>query len=274
MSRELRNTDPKAFFLVTARTVNSELWLAPRPDINSTIAGVYARYQERHAIDIFALSVQSNHPHLLIRAPEENLAEFMADSQREIAKRTNYINGRTGPLRHRRYDAQLIVTYDDLIEAFLYVLTNPTKHGLVEHPRKWPGLNSYLQSLRGEPEYHLFNHLSEWDKGKPRVTEHPLVISPLPVHEVLSQKERRSEIIRLVNGRVERIPEDRKAAGLGFIGKEAVLQQVPGARPKATNRSPKPPCYSKIPSAFREFEKENKERKRICSDASYEFRSA
>lgn len=271
MSRELRSTDPDAHFLITSRTVNSELWLKPTPEMTQTIGGIYARYQEKYKIEINALTVLSNHSHALVRAPDGNLSEFAENVQREISRRSNFINGRSGSLWGARYSAQRILTEEDLLEAFLYVTTNAVKHGLVDHPSKWPGLNSYLQSLRGEPEYYRFKHYSQLVNGKPVETTHALIISPISVHEGLIQTERKKEFLRLVSGRVDDLRDTRTKAGLGFLGVRKILAQVPGERPRSTSKSPKPPCYSKNVEAIREFNEANKELKRVYSEASYEF---
>ena len=111
------------------------------------------------------------------------------------------------------------------------------------------------------------------ENGKPVVTYHALTAKPIPLFEGLTQKGRRSEILRVGNERIDKLRQDRYDAGLGFLGARKVLAQVPGERPRSTNRSPKPPCFSKVASAIKEFKAANRELKRFYADASYEFRS-
>jgi hypothetical protein len=51
----------------------------------------------------------------------------------------NLLLGRTGPVWHRRYDAQAILTDDAAVGRVRYVLANPQKARLVRHVDEWPG---------------------------------------------------------------------------------------------------------------------------------------
>ena len=80
---------------------------------------------------------------MLVKAHEgyaNHISLFAENINREIAKRVNNLVGRAGSLWHRRFDDQVTVELGkDELEALLYILTNPVKHGLVTHAKHWPG---------------------------------------------------------------------------------------------------------------------------------------
>jgi len=235
------------------------------------LGGIVARYQEQFQIEIYADCFNSNHPHMLVRAPNSNIDEFLENVHREIARRVNWKNRRQGKFWARRYDDQKVLNQEDLLEAFLYITTNPVKHGLVDHPAKWPGLSSYWQTLEGKVRQFSFYHYSQ-DNPAHRVTRHKLTIKRLPQFEELSEKEYRTTINQLIEDRTQQLVTERKANGLGFLGVEAVLRQIPGSIPQSVARSPRPSCYSKDAAAIKAHLIEARARNQAYDEASMRFR--
>lgn len=269
--RPLRIKDGKQYQLITLRTVRAELWLTPSSNVSKLIGGILARYQEIFGIKIYAYCFLGNHYHLIVRAPRENLDEFLENVNREIARRINWKHHREGKLWARRYDALSILSDEDLIEAFLYVTTNPGRHGLVQDSREWPGLNSYEQCLTERERAFSFYHYSAQD-GEQRITKHKLRLSVLPPFEELSKKERREKLSSLLRKRTERITQERCENGQGFLGLSGIREQEPGARPQNISRSKKPPCYTKYATLRREFRKMMKLLRQRYNEASVQFR--
>ena len=71
MPRPLRNTEPNVMHLLSTRTLNSELLLVPSPEMNNLIGGIIAKYSQKYTINIFGLSVLSNHYHILASSLKE-----------------------------------------------------------------------------------------------------------------------------------------------------------------------------------------------------------
>ena len=263
--RPIRNRDPEIFRLITIRTCEARLWISPTANVRKLIGAIIARYQEIFGIELFAYNVLGNHMHLLVRAPRSNIDEFCENVNREIAKRINWRNKREGKFWGRRYDDQQVLSEEDLLEAFLYVTTNPTKHGLVSNSQDWPGLNSYEHCLTEKDRNFSFNHYSE----EPRVTKHRLKLSVLPAFKGLSKSKRTALIKRLL---VKRTNEIAKERGKGFLGLQALLDQAPGERPGKVSKSPRPRCYTKCPELRRNFRKLDRARRDEYSYASMRYR--
>ena len=272
MGNPLRDKNPEIYRLITIRTTEARLWITPSAKVRKLIGGIVARYQEALGIEIYAYCFLGNHPHLLIKAPRANADEFCENMNREIARRLNWKHHREGQFWGRRYSEQeVIADPSDLLEAFLYINTNPSKHGLVRDSSTWPGLSSYNQSLDGEDRRFSFHHYSAVDEAA-RVTVHKLKLSVLPQFASLSRKRRKAAIEGLLKERMEQIAKERKEKGQGFLGLEGVLGTFPGSIPQTVSRAPRPPCYTKCPERRREFKRRNRERRARYSEASFHYR--
>ena len=286
MPRPLRDTDPSKVHLLTCRTLRAELLLVPRPALTECVAGVIARYQEAFNIELYAACVLSNHYHLLSQAPEGQLALFAENINREIALRVNRMIGREGTFWGRRYDDQITIEQYDAVDGLLYVLTNPTKHGLVAHPKSWPGVSTYWQTLGAKDRVYAFTHYTEYHKAKRSAerwgeyvsisdyqTQHTLRVSPLPYFKRLSDRERIEKLNTLLEARTRKLCRERRAAGKGFLGRKAVLQQpAQGVFPEEVSKSPRPRCRTCNPEARREFIEEEKARVAWYTEASKKYR--
>jgi putative transposase len=125
--KPLRDRDPDSYRHITIRTHDGKFYLRPNRTVRRIIGGIIARYQEMLDIEIYAYAFLSNHYHLIIRAPHSNVDAFTGHLNREIARRMNYLNKRTGSIWPRPYTDQKILSEEDLLEAFLYITTNPTR---------------------------------------------------------------------------------------------------------------------------------------------------
>ncbi len=271
MGNPLRNSDPSAFRLITIRTQEARLFMAPCGKVRRLIGGIIARYQEILGIEIYAYCFLGNHYHLLIRAPQGNADEFFENVNREISRRMNWRLKREGAFWGRRYSEQFVLAEDDLLEAFLYISTNPTRHGLIEDSSNWPGLNSYNHSLSEKDREFSFTHYSSIT-GVPTKTIHRLRLSRLPCFDGKSVSERRTTIKGLLEQRIADICKERRDNGKGFLGLTALRGQDPWQKPKSVARSPRPACYTSCPSLWREFVEAAKERRAIFKEASYLYR--
>jgi REP element-mobilizing transposase RayT len=245
--------------------------MTPKDGVEDQIGAIVARYQEIFGIEIFGYCFLSNHYHLIIRSPKSNTDEFCENINREIARRINRRNRRIGAFWHRRYDDQEILSQADLLNAFLYVTTNPTHHALVSHPAEWPGLNSYSQSLSGEVRTFSFCRNS----AKPierRISQHRLVLSLLPQFERLTPKLRRKAIEEHINRRLEWLHAEHRKTGTKFLGRERILAQDPNSTPKDVSCSPRPVGYSLSPELRRRAREDARLRRERYCRASTRYR--
>ena len=282
--RPLRDTNPNKVHLLTCRTRLSELLFVPSNTINNCIGGVIAKYAQLYNIELYSLVILSNHYHILLRG--ENISLFAENINREIAKRVNIILKRKGSLWGRRYDDQVTIEEADDLEGLLYILTDPVKHGLVYHPKNWPGVITYNQVLGAKPQSYTFFNYTEFKKAKLKAmvtgevvhrsdyeTKYELKLSPLRIYEKLSSNERIKKINELLEERIRKIREERKEQGKGYLGRRAILSQAPkGEFPQETNKTNRPVCYTRSLIALREFKKELKLRIAQYVEASIKYR--
>lgn len=286
MSRKKRDTNPSKIHLVTIRTSDSLLFLRPDRELDDLIGGIVGRYQEMFGIELYAYNFLGNHYHALARAPRGNLWKFAQNVNRELSRRIKYLRKIRGQFWGRRYDDQIVVEVQDATEAFLYINTNAVHHGLVSHPKEWPGLNSYRQSLNEEPRKFPFTHYTSYSKALKRAcrtkelvriedhqTNHSVTLTPLPEFRELSRKQRTAKLNLLMEERILRIKTERAKAGKGFLGRLKVLTQNPFQAPKITKRSPSPLCYTKSFEAKKFFMEEYFLRLEAYNEASKRFRA-
>ena len=286
MPRPLRDTDPSKIHLVTTRTRLAEILLKPSRWLNRTVGGIVARYANRWDIKIYAITILGNHYHVVCQGPSGHLSRFAENINREIAKRINRRLNRRGSFWGRRYDSQVTIEETDGVRALLYTLTNPVKHGLVVHPRLWPGLTSYWQSVGSDNDTYAFFHHRAYNFAKRYAqrgatvdrknfeTQHELRIEVLPCFEHLSEQERVEKLNFLIEEHTNFLVEQRYAAGYGFLGREAILAQPEqGTFPRDSSNSRRPRCYTKNPIRNREFKKEEREKRHAYTKSSHRYRS-
>ena len=286
MSRPLRTTDPSVVHLVTCRTLCAQFLMVPSDEVNDIIGGVFARYQEIHGVEIYALTVLSNHYHFISQCHKGLLRKFAADVNREIAKRINWHRGRSGTFWHRRYDDQPIIESMDLLEALLYVTTNPTHHGLTVHPKNWPGVNTYHQLLTGKAQRYRFTHWTDYKKAKKRAkatgeqvflrdyqSEHVLKLTEVTLDNCENTCDLQKQLEHLIEKRRKEIVTTRERNNKGFLNRKRVLQQQWKAYPKDSKTSSRPACYTKNPEARTNFLLKLKTLRALYEKASILFRS-
>ena len=271
MGKPLRNTDPKCIRIITLRTSQAKLFMRPDPYVNETISGIIAKYQEQYDVTIYTHTFNSNHYHLLVQAKCQNLHTFEENVNREISKRLNWHLDRKGSFWQRRYDDLTCLDNEDILRAFLYVTCNPVSHGLVDHPKHWPGVNAYWQILKEKEQICYFTNYTEYNKAKRKAkssgkivrlddfkSKHVLKLTPLPQFKDLNSEERKSLLNNLIENHVSNIHKTRKELNLGFLGKRAILEQSPFNSPKTIKTSKRPPCYTKNLNGLLEFKSQRK----------------
>jgi putative transposase len=90
-----------------------------------------------HNIVCHGYCLMDNHFHLLIETPDANLSTAMRDLNGNYSQGFNYRHDRSGHLFQGRYKANVIEKETYLLEVMRYVVLNPVRAGLVDHPRKW-----------------------------------------------------------------------------------------------------------------------------------------
>ena len=92
--------------------------------------------------------LMTNHYHLVIQTLEPNLSRGMRQLNGVFTQATNRRHDRVGHLFQGRYKAILVDRDAYFLELSRYVVLNPVRANLVEHPAAWPW-SSYRGTLDG-----------------------------------------------------------------------------------------------------------------------------
>lgn len=264
MGRRLRFFQAEQCYFVTARCLQARLLLRPSPVANALLEGILARAARLHSVQLFGFVFASNHVHLLLRAPQGNLAGFMQFLLGNVARKIGRTHNWSGRLWERRYAAAPVLDSEALVDKLGYILAHGAKEGLVRRCAEWPGVSSLGQLLgKAVRSVHWFNWSQRARKGTdgrqgdnlvdPRFAEpEQLEVHPLPAWGHLSPPER----VRRIRELVKAIERDAAKAHPTPLGVAAVLAQPPDTRPLRPKRGPAPLCHTSDPSlrtAFRDL---------------------
>src|SRR4051794_30414167 len=210
MARKLRHIPaPNTLVSITCRTVQGRFLFKPSLDFNLLFLGILGRVQRQHNLILNAVSVLSNHLHILA-VPENarQLAAFMRDVKSKLARETNRLTGWSGPVFERRYEMTVVTDEDRAqIERLRYVLAQSVKEDLVERVRQWPGVHSAAALIDGTPlRGHWLDRTRELAARNQRqetttpqfVTEEHVILSPIPCWAHLPPEVYREHIADLV----------------------------------------------------------------------------
>jgi putative transposase len=153
-----RMSIPGATYLVTRTTVMSLFLLTPSKVVNQIMEYCLAWAARDRGILIHAISVESNHFHMVVTDTQGRLSDFMQELNRSAARcllayyRERFPNRRLETVwsNAQPFSATLLVTPNAVLDKLVYTLTNPVKDGLVRDYRKWPGLNTRPSDWRRE----------------------------------------------------------------------------------------------------------------------------
>ncbi len=141
---------PGGTYMVTRTTVMSLFLLVPGKVVNEIMEYSMAWAAQGRGILLHAISVESNHYHLVLTDTQGKLSEFMQEFNRCVARcliayyRTKYPNRRLDAVwsAAQSFCDTLLVNSGGILGELVYTFINPVKDGLVRDYRKWPGFNT------------------------------------------------------------------------------------------------------------------------------------
>lgn len=262
MAYHLRIECRKRSSLITTRSRNSELWFINNPALEDCILGYAAKYAERYKVLLYALAIEGNHIHNVARFPHANRASFMRDFNSNVARAVpryapSYSGGR---LWARRYSSEFVSAPEDIEEEFFYTVLQPVEDGLESSISRYPGYNCFHDAVHGIErkfkvvrwtEYHAVKRHNPNVSIKDFIDTVTLKYERIPGYEHLTQAEYAAMMERKLEERRIKIVQKRAERGLGFVGRERLLQAVPGTRAKksktSNDRSHRPRVLSVCP---------------------------
>ena len=234
--------------MLTSRTENSRLWFVNNPALDQQILASLARYQSLYDVKLYAFVLQGNHDHIASSFPGANRAHFMRDLNSQIArlcKRAIPEVGR-GKFWERRYASQELPRNEDIEEYFFYCALQPVKAGLAEHPKHYPGYNSFEDAINGIEREFIYTDWVKYQNARrwnPAVditryqTVFKLRYARLPGYEHLSAADYRDLMLRKFEARRQAILQEMAKAGKRFPKPPALRKVRAGSEPKSTKRS-------------------------------------
>jgi putative transposase len=89
-------------------------------------------------IEIHAFVLMSNHYHLIVRCPDNNLSEFMTYFNREMSKEINILTNKINQNFGTRYYSTIVDDPRYYLTVYRYVYRNPVDAGLAKKVEDYP----------------------------------------------------------------------------------------------------------------------------------------
>jgi putative transposase len=144
MARALRIEYPGAFHHVYSRGVAKQTIFQSDEDRERFLV-ILGSVVDRYNWVLHAYCLMGNHFHLLVETPDPNLSAGMRLLNGVYAQWYNDEHERVGHLFQGRFGSTLIECEEYLLTTAAYVVLNPVKAGLVEHPSQYRW-SSYLST--------------------------------------------------------------------------------------------------------------------------------
>jgi REP element-mobilizing transposase RayT len=136
MARPLRLEYPGALYHLTTRGNGGQKIFLNRAD-GLGLLELLGATCDRFGWRCTAYCLMTNHYHLVVETPEPNLSRGMRQLNGVYTQAFNRRHGRGGHLFQGRFKAILVEREPHLLELARYVVLNPVRAGLVDHPRAW-----------------------------------------------------------------------------------------------------------------------------------------
>ncbi len=103
----------------------------------AALLGIYQDVATLMAWETYAYCLMTNHYHFVFRTSAADIAAGMHRLNSRWARRYNRRYLFTGHVFERRYSSRLVKSDEQLIGAIRYVVLNPVRAGLCDHPSEW-----------------------------------------------------------------------------------------------------------------------------------------
>ena len=137
MPRLPRSTFPAyGVFHLTTRGVERRAVFLDRDDRRSFLTQLW-RTVDRYDWIVYVVCLMTNHYHFVLRTTAADIAAGMHRLNSRWAGRYNRRYLFTGHVFERRYASRLVTSDEQLLGAIRYVVLNPVRAGLCDHPSEW-----------------------------------------------------------------------------------------------------------------------------------------
>lgn len=147
-----RYIEPDVPYHVITRTFQGRCLLTPTRALNNIIAGVIGRAQLLYPhVHLYAYAFLSNHAHLLMQGPPDQMVDFIAFVKREISRRHGR-NINWHEAMWNQFVCAALPSPASQVACFKYILGQGVKEGLVRRPEDWPGVHVAKQYVGRNPQ--------------------------------------------------------------------------------------------------------------------------
>jgi len=249
MSQALRIEDSDRFSHVTSRTRGSALWFVNNDKLHEEICGRFAKWTTLAQAEVYALNIQGDHIHNMLRCPLKNRAalerNFNADVQRCV--KSHVPDFKEGSLWARRYAEEWLPLNGDIENCFFYLALQPVKAGLCDKIEQYPGYNSFFDAAEErERTFRVLNKTKFYiaKKNNPKISPdlfyetYTLKFKRLPGHEKKSAQEYKEYLYAALEKRRLLVIQERHRQGKhGFMGSQKLKNTKAGTLPFKTKKS-------------------------------------
>ena len=139
---------PGTTYLLTRRCVQRQFWLLPTRQTTAIVEFCVAEAARKCKVQLHAVSVMSNHLHIVLTDVAGRLPEFTHWAFKFIGTCINVSLSRWGSIFEQSEKTSLVrlITPESIVDKIAYTVANPVSAGLVDAPSKWKGVWGYYGS--------------------------------------------------------------------------------------------------------------------------------
>lgn len=145
----VRSTE--TIYHVTNRSNNKDWFYIPIPEVWKIATETLALCSERYGVVFYAFALMSNHFHLMLSTPNNNLDAMMRFFQTEVARAIQHRSGRINHIFGGRYKWSCLWNSAAVAYVYKYILRNPVRAGLTDNVESYPYSSLFPHSIRTGP---------------------------------------------------------------------------------------------------------------------------
>lgn len=123
---------------ITTRVHNREWFPLPLPKVWQRCLESMTLANDKHPIELISFVLMSNHYHMMLKTPDENLDLFMYEFNKNFSAKIRSDSQRINQVFGGRYKWCLILSRQYSFNCYRYVYQNPLRAGLVDRCENYP----------------------------------------------------------------------------------------------------------------------------------------
>lgn len=151
------------FYHVTARSNNKENFFLPLKKVWEILVWKLAELQKEHEIKIAGFVLMSNHFHLLILSPAEDIDRIMYFLMKDSTLKIQKCSGRINKIFGGRYKGSIIENHQYLFNVYKYIYRNPVAAGIAEQAENYEFSSLHYAIFKKSLPFELFEILHSPD---------------------------------------------------------------------------------------------------------------